>query len=111
SNVGGRRHREGEPESPVLNGRGGGGSTSSWHQRFWLWPLPPPGPLGFVCEWPAAGLTRSRVDIDAQSVIDASARAQVVFPDQPPRDNEIAWSSSVISFSSPSSDKPSPPSS
>jgi hypothetical protein len=100
SNLGGPGHREGEPQSPVLQGRGGGGNGSGWHQRFWLWPLPPPGPLAFVCEWPAAGIELSRVDIDAGPVIDAAARAQVVFPDQPERDNEVSWSSSSFTYGS-----------
>jgi hypothetical protein len=38
----------GEPEGPVLVHRGGGGGDRAWDQRFWLWPLPPPGPLAFV---------------------------------------------------------------
>jgi hypothetical protein len=106
SNVGGRARREGEPESPVLQGRGGSGSTSSWDQRFWLWPLPPTGRLGFVCEWPAAGIELTRVDIDAQPLIDAAARAQHVFPDQPPRDNEVSWTSSTFTFGSASGSTP-----
>jgi hypothetical protein len=69
---------------PVLwsGGRSGGGSMgggTSWFQGFTLWPLPPPGPLRFVCEWPAAGLAASHTEIDAQPVLDAAARARVVF--------------------------------
>jgi hypothetical protein len=56
------------PAGPVIVGGGGGGGGGRWHQSLWVWPLPPPGRLLFVCEWPAAG-------------IDAAARAQVVFPD------------------------------
>jgi hypothetical protein len=33
-------------------GRGGAGE-SRFHQGYWISPLPPPGPVGFVCEWPA----------------------------------------------------------
>jgi hypothetical protein len=110
TNVGGPGPREGEPESPTLWGRGGGGGGSQWRQDFWLWPLPPPGPLGFVCEWPAAGLPVSRADIDAQVVIDAAARAQVVFPGQPSDQPEISWSTTtVVSFQS--ADQPPPSSS
>ena len=69
---------------PVLwsGGRSGGGSIgggTSWFQGFTLWPMPPPGPLRFVCEWPAAGLAVSHAEIDAQLVLDAAARARVVF--------------------------------
>ena len=29
-----------------------------------MWPLPPIGPLFFVCEWPAAGIPLTRVEVD-----------------------------------------------
>lgn len=93
TNVDRHAPREGEPESPVLWGRGGGSSGSRSQQGFWLWPLPPPGPLGFVCEWPAAELALSRAEIDAQVVIDAASRAQAVFPGQ-------SWDGPVLSWSS-----------
>jgi hypothetical protein len=91
TNVGGRPGRDGEPE---------------WRQGFWLWPLPPPGPLTFVCEWPAAGLALSRADIDAQTVIDAAARAQVVFPDQRSDGPVFGWSSSQVVIGPESKDEP-----
>jgi len=85
TNVGGWTPREeGEPDGPVLLGGGGGGGRGRWDQRFWLWPLPPPGSLSFVCEWPAADLSLSRADVDAQLVIDAAARARIVFKDSGP---------------------------
>jgi hypothetical protein len=80
TNVADRSSRGGEPEGPVLLGRGGRGGGSEWRRAFWLWPLPPAGPLSFVCEWPAAGIPVSRVEIDGQVVVDAAARATVVFP-------------------------------
>jgi hypothetical protein len=46
---------EAEPEGPVPSQGGGGGSDDYWESSFWLWPLPPPGPLAFVVEWPAKG--------------------------------------------------------
>jgi hypothetical protein len=86
ANVGGWTPREeGEPDGPVLLAQGGSGGRSRWDKRFWLWPLPPPGPVSFVCEWPSADLALSRSDIDARLVIDAAARALTVFkaPDGP----------------------------
>lgn len=80
TNVPGRRHFSGdEPDGPVLNGGGGGGGGGHWRQSEWVWPLPPPGPLAFVCEWPAAGIPETRREIDAQLILDAAARAQVIF--------------------------------
>jgi hypothetical protein len=28
------------------------GGPHSFVSRWWTWPLPPAGPLEFVCEWP-----------------------------------------------------------
>lgn len=71
--------RDAPPEGPVLQQRGGGGGGGEWRQRFWVWPLPPAGPLAFACEWPAAGLGFTRVEVEAQSLIEAAARAQRIF--------------------------------
>src|SRR5438105_9664194 len=43
------------PTGPLLLPGGGGGGGSRWEQSCWIWPLPPEGPLAFVCEWPVAG--------------------------------------------------------
>lgn len=42
-----------EPASPVLMTGGGGGGGGDWQQSVRVWPLPPPGPLSIVCEWPS----------------------------------------------------------
>jgi hypothetical protein len=69
------------PGHPIfLTGRGGGGGGGHWTYRFWLWPIPPPGPLQLVCEWPDAGIPLTRHEIDGQSIVDAAARAQEIFP-------------------------------
>ena len=43
----------------------------------------PPGPLAFVCEWPARGIPETRAEIDAGLVLAAAARAVPIWPDQP----------------------------
>jgi hypothetical protein len=72
--------RDEKPAAPVLHPQGGGGAPGGWRLGYWVWPLPPAGPLAFVCEWPAASIPLTRHDIDAQLVLDASARAQEIFP-------------------------------
>lgn len=74
----------GEPQEPVLWSMGGGGGGGRWRQDFWVWPLPPAGPLAFVCEWPAAGVALSRAEADARQLLDAAARAVAIFPDEAP---------------------------
>jgi len=78
--------RDERPQAPVLHPQGGGGSPGSWRMGYWVWPLPPAGPLAFVCEWSAASIPLTRYEIDAQIVLDASARAQEIFaPGMPSR--------------------------
>src|SRR6187397_3685068 len=48
----GRPMRPGESISPpllILRGTSNGGRSAE--TQMWMWPLPPPGLLAFVCEW------------------------------------------------------------
>jgi hypothetical protein len=74
---------EGMPEGPVLSQGSGGGSPDYWEQSFWLWPLPPPGSLSFVVEWPAFGIELTRHEIDAQPILDAAGGSEPLWPEQP----------------------------
>jgi hypothetical protein len=71
-----------EPSHPVLVPRGGGGGGSRWDYAFWLYPLPPPGALAFVCEWPSEGIELTREEIDADVIRDAAERATVLWEDR-----------------------------
>ena len=82
TNTSGFYHGENPPAGPVMHGGGGGGGGGRWNQTMWVWPLPPPGPLAFVCEWPAARIPLSRQELDAQTVLDAASRARVIFSDE-----------------------------
>jgi hypothetical protein len=72
---------DGAPSAPVMRPSGGRGQEDEWSQTFWAWPLPPPGRMEFVSEWPAAGLPLTRNELDAAAIIDAAPRAQVAFVD------------------------------
>lgn len=72
------------PAGPVLVHRGGGGGGARWLQTCWIWPLPPPGTIAFVCEWPAAGIPLSRSEIDGRLVADAAERAELLWEDVAP---------------------------
>jgi hypothetical protein len=63
--VSGRARGETQPTEPILRPSGGGGTTHSQFFRGWAWPLPPKGPLEFVCQWPMYGIAETRVGIDA----------------------------------------------
>jgi hypothetical protein len=82
------------PEGPVMwpaSGRGGG---RCWDQGYWVWPLPPDGPLAFVCEWPAYGVALSKIEIDGGQILEAAARAEILWPEDltGPR-GRVFWSS------------------
>ena len=40
-----------------------------------------PGPLEFVCEWPALGLPETRAGLDAKLTLDAAGRSIRLWPD------------------------------
>ena len=79
--ISGRPHGESEPAGPILGSHGGGGTTHAQFFRWWAWPLPPKGPLEFICEWPMYGIAETRVGIDAQLVLDAAQRSVRLWPE------------------------------
>jgi hypothetical protein len=83
--ISGTSRGESEPIGPILRSNGGGGSTHSQFFRWWAWPLPPKGPLEFICQWPMHEVTETRVGIDAQLILDAAQRSIRLWPeDQEP---------------------------
>ena len=68
---------------PVLMSRGGGGGGTRWEMGYWLWPLPPDGPLAFVAEWPAEGIAETRVEIDGGLLREAGGRAEKLWDENP----------------------------
>ena len=70
-----------QPPGPVLRAFMSGGGMGTYFSRWWAWPLPPAGPLEFVCEWPAIGVAETRAVIDAQLILDAAARSTRLWPE------------------------------
>jgi hypothetical protein len=64
-----------EPAGPILRTFLGGGGPRSSFWRWWSWPLPPAGPMEFVCEWPALGIPETRARLDARLIRDAAAHS------------------------------------
>jgi hypothetical protein len=71
-----------EPTGPILWQYLGGRGPHTHFSRWWAWPLPPPGPLEFVVEWPAAGIAETRAGLDAQLILDAARRSIRLWPDE-----------------------------
>jgi hypothetical protein len=63
------------PDGPILRQFMGGGGPRSFFTRWWAWPLPPAGPLEFVCEWSALEIPETLASIDAQLILDAAGRS------------------------------------
>jgi hypothetical protein len=79
--IGGRRHGDSEPTGPILRPHGGGGTSHYQEHRWWAWPLPPSGPLEFVCPWPKFENSETRVSIDAGLILDAARRSVQIWPE------------------------------
>lgn len=67
TNLPGQSHPRGraQPDGPILFPGGRGGGTRRQSHQFWVWPLPPPGPITFVCEWPHFQIDETKATIDA----------------------------------------------
>jgi hypothetical protein len=74
--------RAGEPPAgPLLTPHGGSGSDGAWHTSYWLWPLPPPGRLLLVAEWPAHQLSETTAEVDTDPILAAAAHAVTLWPE------------------------------
>lgn len=69
-----------EPTGAILRSRGGGGTSHCLLMRWWAWPLPPSGPLEFICQ---LGTAETRAGINAQLLLDAAQRSIRVWPQHP----------------------------
>jgi hypothetical protein len=69
-----------DPSQPVVVPRGSAGGNRRWDGDWWVWPLPPAGPLSIVCEWPAYGIALTGQEFDAGMLLDASALVEQLWP-------------------------------
>jgi hypothetical protein len=76
-----------EPEGPVFEFRGKGGSSNddeiAGAGSLWLWPLPPAGDLRLVAQWTDMGMAESSIVLDGGKLRDAAARAQQYWQEIP----------------------------
>lgn len=66
---------------PMLQAGGGGGGRRRQDYAYYVWPLPPEGPLRFVCEWPAYGIPESSVSVEAGPILEAAHQAIALWPE------------------------------
>jgi hypothetical protein len=53
-----------------------------WNGEYWLWPLPPAGPLIVGCRWPDRGIPETLVQIDPAPLLTAAAASRSVWEAQ-----------------------------
>jgi hypothetical protein len=67
----------GIPTVPVLGHMGGGGGGAEYHMRFWVFPLPPEGPMDIYIQ--VGDLPEGQVSIEGALLREAARRAQVIW--------------------------------
>ena len=85
-----------ESGEPLLRAQGSGGSSLRWDADFWLYPLPPDGPLTFIVSSAAYGVTEARGEVDASAIRAAAGRAIDLWPGDPSREGAGGGRSVVI---------------
>jgi hypothetical protein len=58
---------------------GSGQRDLMWNGEYWLWPLPPPGPLVVGCRWPDRGIPETLVQIDPEPLLSAAKLSRSVW--------------------------------
>jgi hypothetical protein len=71
---------ESVPAGLILRPGGFGGGRQYRDRSYWVSPLPPAGPVVFVCEWAALGIGEERAEADAQLILDAARRSVQLWP-------------------------------
>jgi hypothetical protein len=84
-------HRDAPPTGPVLSPHGGSGGGRSFEMSMWVWPLPPAGPLAFVCEWAAERIALTRREVDAGSILEAARQSEPLWPPDDGPDEGGSW--------------------
>jgi hypothetical protein len=70
---------------PALHlGSGSSFGPNSSSLRYYLTPLPPPGPLAVHFAWPALDLPENEVELDGGLIAAAAAEVVVLWPPEPP---------------------------
>jgi hypothetical protein len=80
----------------MLRQEGGGGTGGRWDWDFWVYPLPPDGPVILVASWLEHGVGETRAELDGTAIREASRRSVTLWPDEPEAESGTSWRSSKI---------------
>ena len=67
------------PVGPVIGQSGGGGGGRTWNYTYFIWPLPPDGPVMITCKWPARGLQAAGKEINGTAIRAAGLKSHSVW--------------------------------
>jgi hypothetical protein len=67
------------PTAPTIAWRAGQRGTHAARQDFWVWGLPPAGPVQLVCEWRGQAIPETRAAVDAAPIVAGAAKARPVW--------------------------------
>jgi hypothetical protein len=84
----GPRSQDAAEDALLIRAGGGGGGGRSYDVRFWVTPLPPPGPVRIICAWPAMGIDETRTEFDAGLLLTAAQSATTLWEWEPYRQPE-----------------------
>jgi len=84
------------PDELTLTMCGGSGGGLTYDFRFWLHPLPPPGPAQLYLRWDARGIPETSIEVDLSPAVAAAADAQELwhlptFEEDPPEGGWFAY--------------------
>ncbi len=68
-----------EPVGPIIGQQGGGGGGQRWDFHYFVWPLPPDGPVIITCEWPARGLQTAGKELNGTAIRAAGLKSHSVW--------------------------------
>ncbi|MDQ6727925.1 MAG: hypothetical protein M3066_17445 [Actinomycetota bacterium] len=110
TDMGGRGPSRPDAAEPThgMDPQNGGGSDREYSQTYWVWPLPGPGQLQFVAEWPAFGVGETAAVVDAGMLIGAAAVARPIWAEDKDKASHISRATRMQSFSRRSHDVPGP---
>jgi hypothetical protein len=77
-----------EADGLILSPLSFGGGLWQKSRTYWVWPLPPPGALTFVCEWARFGIPEQRTVTDGRLIIDAAKLSYQPWPDTDSNEDE-----------------------
>jgi hypothetical protein len=68
-----------EPAGPVIGQQGGGGGGQRYDFHYFVWPLPPDGPVTITCKWPARGLLTAGKELNGTAIRAAGLKSRGVW--------------------------------